>query len=366
MAVTIRLWKERIRMDGTAPVIAVVYYGKYKKRISLNVWLEPDKWNERKEQIKSPKGIEVDMALHIDAERRRLEQICMHAKMKKLSLYEFKKALMSEAEQTTISYYLGDLLRAREGGSKAYVAAWNAFIEKCGNKKPGEYTSVDVIRFVDHIRAKYSESTASMYFNYVRGGFVSMARRGMKYDVVIFEDVKVAMPKKIRYALSDDELIRVMRAVEKYPKNRMLLRFKISLFCCGIDISDLQKLDWDSVEKNQVICYRQKTKQLIKFTIQPELGDLRQKIEKVVVNSRHEHMIEARVLSGVQKFSVKMARHCWATIAKNCNVPKDVISEAMGHKTGGITNVYLMDYDTSVIDQANRAVIDYVQRLLER
>ncbi len=54
-------------------------------------------------------------------------------------------------------------------------------------------------------------------------------------------------------------------------------------------------------------------------------------------------------------------RHSWATIAYNdCDVSKDVISQALGHKSGvSITEIYL-DKDQRKVDEANRRVLDWV------
>lgn len=54
-------------------------------------------------------------------------------------------------------------------------------------------------------------------------------------------------------------------------------------------------------------------------------------------------------------------RHTWATIAYNdLDIPKDVISQALGHSSGlDVTEVYL-DRDRRKVDEANRRVIDWV------
>jgi integrase len=59
--------------------------------------------------------------------------------------------------------------------------------------------------------------------------------------------------------------------------------------------------------------------------------------------------------------SVYWARHSWATVAANdLGLPQDTISRALGHSFGvRVTQVYI-DYDTRRVDEANRAVIDFV------
>lgn len=58
--------------------------------------------------------------------------------------------------------------------------------------------------------------------------------------------------------------------------------------------------------------------------------------------------------------SAYWARHSWATIAYTLDVPKETISEALGHEIGSrVTSIYIA-FDRRKVDAANRKVIDYV------
>ena len=53
------------------------------------------------------------------------------------------------------------------------------------------------------------------------------------------------------------------------------------------------------------------------------------------------------------------ARHTWATIAAQLDIPKETIAAALGHSSGSVTDIYI-DFDKRKIDEANRRVIDFV------
>lgn len=53
------------------------------------------------------------------------------------------------------------------------------------------------------------------------------------------------------------------------------------------------------------------------------------------------------------------ARHTWATIAASLDIPKETISQALGHGGHSVTDIYI-DFDRKKVDEANRRVIDYV------
>ena len=62
---------------------------------------------------------------------------------------------------------------------------------------------------------------------------------------------------------------------------------------------------------------------------------------------------------GVQlPLTMYVARHSWASVAKNKNVPISVISEGMGHDSEMTTQIYLASLDTAVVDNANSMILN--------
>lgn len=52
-----------------------------------------------------------------------------------------------------------------------------------------------------------------------------------------------------------------------------------------------------------------------------------------------------------------VARHTWATAARKHRIPLAVISAGMGHTSEKTTQIYLESLDSSVIDRANRRIV---------
>lgn len=54
------------------------------------------------------------------------------------------------------------------------------------------------------------------------------------------------------------------------------------------------------------------------------------------------------------------ARHSWATVAAELDIPKETIAAGLGHNIGSpITSIYI-DFNLKKVDKANRKIIDYV------
>lgn len=53
-----------------------------------------------------------------------------------------------------------------------------------------------------------------------------------------------------------------------------------------------------------------------------------------------------------------VARHSWASFASELDIPRDVISHALGHHVN-VTDTYIR-FNFAKVDEANRRVIDYL------
>ena len=64
-------------------------------------------------------------------------------------------------------------------------------------------------------------------------------------------------------------------------------------------------------------------------------------------------------LAGIPiQLTMYVARHSWASAAKNKNIPISVISEGLGHDSEMTTRIYLASLDMAVIDRANSLILD--------
>lgn len=55
-----------------------------------------------------------------------------------------------------------------------------------------------------------------------------------------------------------------------------------------------------------------------------------------------------------------VARHTWASIARDMNISIAIISQGMGHTSLKTTQVYLNSIDTSRINEANKMIIQSI------
>ncbi len=68
----------------------------------------------------------------------------------------------------------------------------------------------------------------------------------------------------------------------------------------------------------------------------------------------------ARYCDLPEQLSTHVARHSWATVARNAGLPLAVISEGLGHANQHTTEIYLASLERSVIDLASMMVSDAI------
>lgn len=155
--------------------------------------------------------------------------------------------------------------------------------------------------------------------------------------------------------------------------------FKLTFMLIGINVIDLCSLR--TYENGRIEYTRAKTNKPYSIKVEPEADEIirRYRGEKNLLNFldtyqnyRSFYMNMSNGLNAIRQrlndindgvpitgLTSYWARHTWATIAAELDIPKDVIALALGHGGNSVTDIYIR-YDLRKVDEANRRVIDYV------
>ena len=162
--------------------------------------------------------------------------------------------------------------------------------------------------------------------------------------------------------------------------------FKLIFLLCGINTIDLAHLT--EIVNGRIEYRRAKTHKLYSIKVEPEAMEIinRHKGTKYLLDILNEERTDfkswqKRFNSNLKAFgkvevgkhgkktktpyfpflSTYWARHTWATIAAQLDIPKETIAKALGHSDNSVTDIYI-NFDKRKIDEANRQVIDYLFR----
>lgn len=157
--------------------------------------------------------------------------------------------------------------------------------------------------------------------------------------------------------------------------------FMLSFYLVGINIIDLCHLKAEDYDGGRIDYKRAKTHRLYSIMVEREAGEI---IRRYRGHGWLLYMMDGRkdyrswycqcqkalpkireALNGIddgiviKELTTYWARHTWATIAAELDVPKDTIAAALGHGGNTVTDIYI-DFNQKKVDEANRLVLDYV------
>jgi integrase len=162
--------------------------------------------------------------------------------------------------------------------------------------------------------------------------------------------------------------------------------FILSFILIGINLKDLYELNAKDCSNGRITYMRAKTRKrrkdnaLLSVKIEPETLRLIEKYKdptnnhlfnfykkysnsQIFVSAVNKGLKKIAEICGIEvELSTYYARHSWATIARNkCKISKSDIDECLNHVNinNRLADVYI-ERDWSIIDEANRKVIDYV------
>lgn len=191
-----------------------------------------------------------------------------------------------------------------------------------------------------------------------------------------------------------------LRELWNYPvepwQQRYLDMFKLSFYLIGINVTDLCLL-YEILPDGHLLYRRAKTKKMYNIKVEPEALEIINKYRgkgyllnlmdgvnkprnfmmkfdralkkigpvtyeenpKWKLNSKKHryHKVYHSAFPGLTSY---WARHTWATMASEIDIPNETISAALGHSITNKTTAIYIDYNMSKVDSANRKVIDYV------
>lgn len=161
--------------------------------------------------------------------------------------------------------------------------------------------------------------------------------------------------------------------------------FLLSFYLRGIPFVDLVYLRKTDMRHNTIYYYRHKTRQQLSVYIEPYAADIlrrytnkhsqspyllpilsstssegyRQYKSALRLYNQHLHQLSKMLHLNVPLTSY-VARHSWATTAKEEGVAIAMISEGLGHSSEKVTNVYLASFNNNAMSKANRKVISRI------
>lgn len=278
-----------------------------------------------------------------------------------------EKFMLSKNKKRTQELYATTLSRIR------------AYTSKHDSLKFEDITQ-DWLRGFDKFLAKTSPSrnARNIHFRNIRAVFNDAIDEEL-ITYYPFRKFKIKHEATVKRSLTVDQMARLFTHTPEDYAVRYLDMFKLSFYLIGINIIDLVGLK--KITAGRIVYHREKTGRLYSIKVEPEameiiekyrgeksligfLGEYKNYHSFVALINKALHVIGAeldgdstdKIYSGLTSY---WARHTWATLAAELEIPKETIAKALGHGGNEVTDVYIR-FDDKKIDIANRRVIDYL------
>lgn len=273
----------------------------------------------------------------------------------------------------------------RHGTAQSYASALKSFM-KFRQNKDVELSAIDselIQRYeaylIDH---GVSPNTISFYMRNLRAIYNRAVEKELVLQSYPFRHVYTGIAKTIKRALPLKALQRIKSLnLEKSPSLDLARdMFLFSFYTRGMSFVDMAHLTTDNIKYNTLTYRRHKTGQQLQIRWERCMQEIVNKYKYCshspfllpICKSRDEphasyKSVMARVnnnlkhvaqLAGIDvPLTMYVARHSWASIARDQQIPLAVISQGMGHDSEQTTQIYLSSINNTIIDKANSRII---------
>lgn len=281
----------------------------------------------------------------------------------------------------------------RTGNARIYRDTSKSFKKYCKNRVLyfEEVTPTFLEKYEAHLRSRNgTDGGIAVQMRTFRALFNMAINRGLiKPNIYPFKVYKISKLKGrgLKKALTLEDVHKIIKLdLSNHPKLINAQNyFVFSFYTRGMNFADMMKLQWKDVADDRIFYTRSKTKTNFQITILPPVQKildyyrnmpsktsyvfpilLRDEMTPAQLENRKKKTLkqynkdlkEIASLCEINKsVSSYVARHSYANCLKQKGVATDIISESMGHQNVAITQAYLKELDSSLIDEAMKVLL---------
>ena len=377
-----------------------VIHNRVVRQISTGYKLFASEWDQRSEAVipcQHPAGMERDNYLLSVGERIRRDKIRLEKAIRTLSqsgpftaddiVIRFHD---SGQEPSFNDYIRQQIVRLKRLGkirtSETYTAALKSFSSfmKGSDILFGELSSDLLMEYEAYLKNRgNSPNTISFYMRILKAVYNRAVENGLTGQRNLFKSVYTGVEKTLKRAIHLNDIRRIKR-LDLSLKPHLDFARDMFLFCFytrGMSFVDMAYLKKGDIANGILTYRRKKTGQQLfirwekcmqeiidKYPVNetefllPIITERDKEYRKQYTNALHRVNTLLKKIGEILDLPIPLtmyvARHSWASIAKNHNVPVSVISEGMGHDSENTTQIYLASLDTAVVDKANKKILD--------
>lgn len=390
--------KRRQKKDGTYPIKLNVFHNK-QIMIATQLSASEKEWNGNEYSVRAqnykPRNIvargiinKAETVIFTLEQQEKLKSTTDKA-LKKL----IEDAISSKVEnQKTFLYYLDEFVskKTNQGTKSIYTTTRN---------KIEEYDSHCTFESMDKSWLENFEAWMAKTMK-VNAYAIHLRNIRSVFNYAIDEEYTTLYPFR-RFSIKKEETRKrsltaeQLRLLRDYPCEECQIRYRdmfmLMFYLIGVNAADLFNAKHSALVNGRFEYKRAKTGKLYSIKVEPEAqaiiekykgkdyllnimdeyGNYKDFLHRMGIGLKQIGETERKGLGGKKSrnplfpdLSSYWARHTWATVAAELDVPKEVIAHALGHSWANstTTDIYIR-FDMKKVDEANRKVIDFVNNI---
>jgi integrase len=382
-------------------ICLLLYFKGTVRYISLGVHVKKSDWDRANERILPSAKLDPNVSWYNDriTEKKLLIKKILQSldetdQLKNIAPADLLNRLKKKSKRLSFSQYLENHIKlllehGREGNALNFQNL-KPFLEKYLPEKKDILFDDFNSRSLKKIEYRYiargnSYNGLSNYLRTIRTLFNKAMKEWPELkDIYPFGDYKIKQVKTHKTAIGRDELVKIMKLTLK-PDNRSWHSRNLFLFsfhCRGMNLTDIAKLKIKDIQNGRILYRRSKNAKPFNIKINDQISEIlgfyiidkkqddyvfpiisaesKSSVTIQIREFRHvtNHALKrwAKKLNINPSLSFNTARHSWATIGKEMNIPIAAISEGLGHNDIRTTQIYLDSFNEEVIDNANEMI----------
>ena len=384
---TVKLYLDtrRIRSNNLYPLSIIVRHNNKAIYFATGYSVAPEYYNEQtitQEKTAEAKALRIAVQFKLNKIETLLQRLDEDGKLYSMSIQMLKKHITkslkgNQSSSISISDTFLEVieLKRTEGTKRTYRTVLHAIEAFAPQETLDSVNKPWLFRFDNYlIEQRIKPNTRNTYL--VRLHNVINYALDMEYiSIDPFRRFKLPSEETKHRALSRAQLsyLRTMPLPERLQPARDF--FFLSFFLIGINPTDLVHLQKEDYKDGRIQYRRAKTDKRYDIKVEPEAAALIEqhkssgdalvqfynprKRKSPIPEYYHAYERIAALSAGVLPvITPYWARHSWATEAASLGVTDSVIAQALGHSNGFTTTRIYIKRDNTLVDKANRQVID--------
>lgn len=389
--------------DGKGSILIRIWNSFSSTTISTGVRVSPDNW-DGKEVINHPNSSALNASINEEKAKidRAIAALSFQDNYSLMTASEIKNAITAEKPIKPLGHSIFNLFKEymetgdlQEGSKHLYRSAMKKIVSFSGPNTMIENMDFKWLRSFDTFLSKTQTMNGkAIYLRHLRAVMNYAIRSGITCPYP-FAQYKIKQAPTNKRSVSVEKL----REFYNYPCRQSQRRYRdyffLMFYLIGINAKDLLMAKPDAIRNGRFEYQRSKTHKAYSIKVEPEANELINRYhgknyllevmdhctdyrnflhkmndtlgmigpetkEEVFTDdlfSEPQNIIKTEpIIPGITSY---WARHTWATMAYELDLPIDVVSQALGHSMGNRTTLIYIKQDIRKVDKANRAVIDY-------